>query len=333
MVMPSVVAAFILVVSASTKLATSLKLNAKDYGARRASLVDGLATPRTKNSPYTNPNPTCSYDGVFFSKHSGAPKKCSELPKSQINCYLYMYYYDSNGQSPGEQPGNPDMCGYQCCNCVARTAKDMSTCTIFEDPHIESFDGAKVSLLASTATDDSTDGHSSGDKWLVKSERLKIQAHFVVDRALPERNTFVGALAVGGELIQGNVLIIPSLENDITWNGDAILQNQTSFFRVHVGDSKYVKARRSMDSLQVTDLSKKNPGLNIKLPSGVKLIVNRLHHHVNVAIKMPTQDGGQDGLCGNYNGLSADDSLQLAANRQTPLVPDEESLFLNTKFD
>jgi len=63
-------------------------------------------------------------------------------------------------------------------------------------------------------------------------------------------------------------------------------------------------------------------------PSGVALKVNRRHGHVNVAITMPQQvDGGQDGLCGNFNSFAGDDTVMMVAERFDPLVRAGASLF------
>jgi hypothetical protein len=56
--------------------------------------------------------------------------------------------------------------------------------------------------------------------------------------------------------------------------------------------------------------------------------VTREADHVNVIIEMPEQtDGGQDGLCGNFNGLAADDTLGIVAKRFNPTVQPQHSLF------
>merc|ERR1719401_517988 len=116
---------------------------------------------------------------------------------------------------------------------------------------------------------------------------------------MPENDIRLRAIAVSGAFIRGNVIIIGSLEDSITLNGDPILKDQTSEFELD-SDGLMMKGRRSPHSSLVQDLSVENPGVNLELPMGVKLIVNRLHGFVNVAIEMPLQKGGQEGLCGSF---------------------------------
>jgi hypothetical protein len=189
-----------------------------------------------------------------------------------------------------------------------------SVCTVVEDPHINSFDKSPISLLGYT--------HTSSVQWLVKTGQIHIQARFV-DYS---RGSFMSAIAVGGAMLKGNCVVIPSLANDITWNSEAILTNQTSNFKFDVGDY-VVEAKRSEHALLVTDLSKAHPGVEIQFPLGVKLIVNRLRDHVNAAIKMTQQEDDQEGLCGNFNGIAVDDALELSSHRLAAYVPEEESLF------
>jgi hypothetical protein len=206
---------------------------------------------------------------------------------------------------------------------------DMSVCTIAEDPHVNVFDNAQVSLLAETP--------GGGDKWLVSSERLKIQARFMKkkDSPSPDSQLFTRAVALGGDILNGNVMVVGSLEDDITWNGKPVLQDQESKFYVQDGGEAgpfFVDATRGSSSL-VQDLSQENPGVNIRLQSGVSLIVNRLHGYVNIAIKMPQQAKGQDGLCGNFNGVGADDPPEMVAERFDVNVAPEESLFAGLSFE
>merc|ERR1719401_1178718 len=126
-------------------------------------------------------------------------------------------------------------------------------------------------------------------------------------------------------------MIIGSLDDQVTWNGESILEDTTSSFEL-MSDHLVVKATRSENSSLVENLSQRNPGLDVSLPLGVKLIVNRLHHQINIAVKMRAQEDGQDGLCGNFNGVGADDAMDLVSARSSLDVPLEESLFEHSKF-
>merc|ERR1711920_884852 len=116
------------------------------------------------------------------------------------------------------------------------------------------------------------------DKWLVKSGRVLIQAHYVEN----DDSADLRAVAISGTFLKGNTIVIGSLEDKITWNGEDILKDRPSEFHLR-NDTFFVNAARSDHSSLVQDLSVENPGVNFELPLGVSLIVNRLHWHVNVA--------------------------------------------------
>jgi len=198
---------------------------------------------------------------------------------------------------------------------------------VVEDPHIGVFDGSQISLRA--VQGHKKDRTTSGDKWLVKSGSVKIQARYMSDERLKEKNEFVRFMAVGGAFLKGNIIIVGSLDDDITWNGNPILSRDVAgsphFEFQERGLS--VNITRSDHSQNVANLSQTNPGIEMQLPMGVSLIVNRLRHHLNVAITMPPQEGGQEGLCGNFNGVGSDDSLELSSKRLDHNVPREDSMF------
>merc|ERR1719401_1901978 len=101
----------------------------------------------------------------------------------------------------------------------------LGTCTIAEDPHISVFDEAQVSLLlaGSQAT---TDDELLGEKWLVKSDRVKIQARFENMGGGLDNKVYSRAVALSSGIMNDNVITVGSLEDPITWNGDRILLDQ-----------------------------------------------------------------------------------------------------------
>jgi len=202
----------------------------------------------------------------------------------------------------------------------------LGTCIIAEDPHIHVFDEVQISMLR-VAKGAHTEDELIGEKWLVKSDRVKIQARF---EDMGDNKVFTRAISLSGEFVNNNVLIVGSLEDSITWNGGPILTGQQSSFYIRDG-SAFVNATRGPSSL-VQDPSKDNFGVNIRLPSGVSMIVNRQQRYINVAIRMPKQAGGQEGLCGNFNGVGVDDTLDMVNNRFNPAVT-ENSLFSGVSYD
>jgi len=161
-----------------------------------------------------------------------------------------------------------------------------------------------------------------GDMWLVKSAGVSIQARFKRDDSLEEKNLFVRSVALSGDVMKGNKLIISPLDDAVTYNGQEILQTQESEFYIE----GVVHAKRHTDAHLVEDAAVGNAGIDVELPEGVRLLVNRQQHYVNVKITMKPAKGGQDGLCGNFNGDSADDNLEMIEERD-PRVHGGESLF------
>jgi len=165
------------------------------------------------------------------------------------------------------------------------------------------------------------------DMWLVRSQTVHIQVRYARDDTLAEENLFVKSLAVSGDFMKGNStrgnkLVIGDLGHSVTFNGLPILVEQQSDFQ-HNG---IIKAKRHLDSSLVQDPETVNPGIDVELPEGVKLLINRQRHYINVVVTMPPSQGGQDGLCGNFNGDGDDDSLELIEARN-PRVAAGESLF------
>jgi len=167
----------------------------------------------------------------------------------------------------------------------------------------------------------------AGDVWLVKGEAadgqsVHIQARYLRDDSNPEEQLFIKSLALGGDFLEGNTLIIRPTQDNCTWNGKPILVEQTSIFQDAKG---LVKAKRHTDAKLVENIAVDNPGLDVELPNGVKLLVNRQRKYVNLIITMAPLKS-QDGLCGNFNGQADDDSLEMIEGRD-PRVAAGESMF------
>lgn len=208
------------------------------------------------------------------------------------------------------------------------TCSDVASCTIVDDPHITVFDKAQVSLLslgrghgARLTNDDPV----LGDVWLVQSRFVSIQARYLPDATLSEKNSYVKAIAVGGPFIRNATLIVGAYDAAVTWNGQAILEPQV------LGRRASSRSMSTFSTFQIPDLVKARQSRSgvvvAELPLGVNMTISRKRRHVDVVITMPPLEGGQEGLCGNFNGLAGDDSLGLVEDRSDPRVPLEFSLF------
>jgi len=60
------------------------------------------------------------------------------------------------------------------------------------------------------------------DVWLVQGkaddgQSVNIQARYTRNDSMPERQLFIKSLAVGGDFIENNLLVIRPLQDSITW--------------------------------------------------------------------------------------------------------------------
>jgi hypothetical protein len=144
--------------------------------------------------------------------------------------------------------------------------------------------------------------YNAGMFWLVKSKHVHIQARYWSNKTHPSF-TSLGAVAVSGPFINNNTLIFHTLHGATSWNGQEILAYLPSKF-----ENEYVKARYTFDS-QLIRNGNKAQGIEVELPDGVSLIVNRWRQSLSVMISMRQQEGGQSGQCGNFNLETADDTF------------------------
>lgn len=189
-------------------------------------------------------------------------------------------------------------------------------CIIWGDPHIISFDiynkrrkeYAQNEAFFRTRNwkDEQATIVTAGTFWLVKSAQIHIQAHY---ESLPGHVTAMQALAIGGPFLDNGTLIFRTLGDQVTWNGEQILQTSHSTFNNGLVNATYDNAQ-----MLVKD-GTRGPGIKVILPAGVRLNVNRWRQNLAAEIKMPRQDGGQSGQCGNYDGDWNDDEQALTRDR------------------
>lgn len=201
-----------------------------------------------------------------------------------------------------------------------------ATCTVWGDPHITIFDNQvnalgfdQLSLLQSDIPPE-IDTFKAGDCWLVRSEAVKIQGRYNTVDTSHYRKPFLRALAIGGPFLMGNTLVIGT--HSVFWNQQEILPEPGTSFQV-----KNLLSAKYMETPPVKDPRRRSPGISVKLPLDVSLLVNRHKSGIGIAITMPQLPGGQDGQCGNYNGERADDTAALIADRLGPKIQEEELLF------
>lgn len=209
-----------------------------------------------------------------------------------------------------------------------------STCVIYGDPHIMGFDKApeRLSFLDTGSLSlISFEGREYGDTWLVQSPQVHIQGRYnVVKNTQGKSRSFLRLIAIGGPFLKNNTLIIGTADAKALWNDQEILTSVPSTYQNGLIYSHYHK-----DSVLVQDAARKSsaPGVDLQLPLGVKLLVNRGKHGLGVRITMPKLEGGQDGECGNFNMDAADDSELLISKRMGNGIRPSELLFHNAFVD
>eukprot|EP00928_Gymnodinium_smaydae_P086387 TRINITY_DN7047_c0_g1_i1.p1 TRINITY_DN7047_c0_g1~~TRINITY_DN7047_c0_g1_i1.p1 ORF type:complete len:548 (-),score=107.67 TRINITY_DN7047_c0_g1_i1:100-1743(-) len=189
------------------------------------------------------------------------------------------------------------------------------SCIIWGDPHIIPFDVQRQRRLQHPMREaflrthgwkaDQVSVSKTGVFWLVRSEQIQIQGVYSHSWENPNM-TSLSALAVGGPFIGNNNLVIRTLKENCTWNGEEILPatgEPVAFVNDQVTAFYHNSAELVKDGTR-------GWGIDVTLPEGVKLTVNRWKMNLAAKITMPSQHGrpgGQGGQCGNYDGDASDD--------------------------
>jgi len=198
---------------------------------------------------------------------------------------------------------------------------------IWGDPHARGFD----SQFANHSEDSSVVSiFSHGDFWIVKSAPIGIQGRYGSTQWTQNGQSTTRALAVSGPFLQNHTLIVEPLDGHVTWDGTRVLQDMPSAFAVEgLIDARFFEASAHIDA----GLSQRPvTSLEIRLPLGVNLTVNRWSKHLDLRILMEPAPGGQDGHCGNFNGDPQDDHLDQIKRRTHVQVAQNESFFEHPGF-
>jgi len=132
---------------------------------------------------------------------------------------------------------------------------------------------------------------------------------------------------MGGPFMQGHTIIVGPMDNGhITVDGVVVMEQFPSTHSIPgIGELTFNGMGKLVDEAQ-SNLQKHI--VHLDLPLGVHLQVMRWANHINVRIDMTPRIGGQDGLCGNFNGNPSDDTTAQIANRIGQLqIPYDELLF------
>lgn len=205
-------------------------------------------------------------------------------------------------------------CANRNAGCVLPSVKH---CKLWGDPHIITFDGAQFVF------------YREGNFWIIKSAAIRIQGRFQ-NTAWTKANDLTDfssmtAIVVSGSFIGNHKIEIQSFDHgDMTCDGNKILATfgKTSTCGATI---TYTDQGELIDAAMGT-LPRRVVQLN--LPLGVSMQVNRFPNFINAEVIMSFQNG-LDGLCGNFNGDPSDEMGKVAANRFGLGVSRSELLFSN----
>ncbi|KAL9138867.1 putative conserved tandem plastid protein [Amphidinium carterae] len=287
-------------------------------------------------------------------KGTGVPFDPMELTREQMDVAVLLHFKESSGfKFKLYTTGSKTVGRNFMFSGTSKLTKDLGlSCDFWGDPHISGFDetgfnlmstgsGAEmlmkgfdtslasrpmVPLAAITERRAKSAHHDlrEGDMWLVKSETVQIQGRFGLAR--DNRHSFLKAVAIGGSFLQGNTLRLGTNEGLSLWNKKPILQLLNSTFMRHLDDS-LVLAKYHSAVQHVKEACRTTEGVEVSLPEGIKVVLNRFDTWLGLRIHMQPVEGGQDGECGNFNGSPDDDNLESIQDRMDLRVADAESLF------
>jgi hypothetical protein len=189
------------------------------------------------------------------------------------------------------------------------------TCEFWGDPHIKSFDGARLSF------------YGDGEFWVVKSDKIKIQGVYMGTK-WTHGLAATSQIVVSGPFIGNKKIVVGSLETGpITVDGVAVL---TAFPSTYTLQSTPSGVLRYDNQGQLVDKADHDPAsskiVHMALPGQVNIEVMRWQNYVDLKIEMPKQTS-QDGSCGNFNGRADDDSTDAIMQRIGARVADGDLLF------
>eukprot|EP00971_Amphidinium_carterae_P207421 4115425-Amphidinium_carterae.1 len=283
-------------------------------------------------------------------KGTGVPFDPMELTREQMDVAVLLHFKESSGfKFKLYTTGSKTVGRNFMFSGTSKLTKDLGlSCDFWGDPHISGFDETGFNLLSQSAdaemlmkgfdttrhlvplaaiTRQSKFNHNDlreGDMWLVKSEHVQIQGRFGL--AKDNRHSFLKAVAIGGPFLHGNTLRLGTNQGLSLWNNMPILQLVNSTFSSHFNDS-FVFAKYHNAVQHVKDPCRTTAGVEVSLPKGIKVLLNRFDTWLGLRIHMQPVKGGQDGECGNFNGSPDDDNLESIQGRMDVKVTVAESLF------
>jgi len=118
-----------------------------------------------------------------------------------------------------------------------------------------------------------------------RNKSIQIQGRYGVFKVAA-----VEKIAIGGSFLGGHKLIIPPTGNDVTWDGEPILTDFPSSFK----DGSFIEAEWHEEPEMVENRTLHAKGIDIQLPLGIQILVDRWSSHIDVLIHHNSSDIGID---------------------------------------
>lgn len=218
----------------------------------------------------------------------------------------------------------------------------LDVCAVWGDPHIQVFDD-NIGRVADDVIKETleegfgrrrrgssvTNAYFYGNYWLVQSEAIWIQAHYLSRWTQLLEASSLAKIAVGGPFLHGNTMMIEGIVNgaQVWWNDDIIANGSSLPARVTKMNETVIVTTKLIDrdgSNRTVVWADRRFEIIAKFPEDVELHVNvypgptakRPYHvtTIDVIIKM-LQVSGQDGQCGNFNLDPSDDTQAILLRR------------------
>lgn len=220
------------------------------------------------------------------------------------------------------------------------TSCDTVSCEIYYDPHMSGFDDSMNNGPASLGSKSveslspfsvtksfNFDGHpvysGVGDVWLIKSELLSVQGHYVESTLFKTGGAVMGKIAMAGPILGGQRLVIEPRQGNLTWDGRMLGYGK---FSTSVSDGQITVVNGAKEYHTTRPFNR----VEVRLPMSVSLAINRYDEFLNVKITMPKvgllADSHLEGQCGNNNGAVKDDEPAAIASRMSDVLPSESLL-------
>lgn len=210
--------------------------------------------------------------------------------------------------------------------CCARGGKGCpvpsKVCTLWGDPHIIVFDQVGEDKEKALSF------YGDGDYWLVKSSAVHIQGRFEGTK-YTERLAATNQIVVGGPFLKGHKVEVGTRESGIlAVDGQPIC---STFPASYSGDGFTVRCDDQGAVADVVPEGNQKRIVHMDLPLGIKVSVFQWGNYVDVQIQM-SPVSGQDGVCGNFNGVFGDDTTQSIIQRMGARVLPGESYLSGQAF-